>query len=986
MAATGELKERIQLLQAAVARGQATGKTLRPEIQAELDSYASQGLLGASSSGGAGKPATREGEDKANAFLIRALGANRGYENTGLGARSLVGQALADSTPNALNVLPGFVGNSDARQVADTTQDEFVAATLRQDSGAAIPDDELQRQKRIYFPQPGDSEAALNAKRQARLRAIQGLVASAGRAVSPDLMAEYPEYFPQSKGGDQTSAAGGAAAAATGNDAPPSGPIGPGDIGFAGAEASGAPLNPQQQAAYDAFWAANPDATAEDLRSFGKSLGFDIGNADAIIEARKAGAGVQPGSAAVRGDIDISADRGNSAIGDDLKAFARGVPGAVGLDDELLAAADVVLNGKDWSEALDYNRAIRHYDEENNFWSRLAGSVVAGAALPSGVIGAGRSAAIAAARSGVGREAALLAGARGAAVQGAQEGAALGGAYGFGATDGGFGDRLSGAAINALVGGASGAALAGVGQRLVTRGGRSKGYKPSARALAQQEGVDLGIDLPLAATGGRGSAILDNTLSNLPGAATVMDESRQRLTGQVQGAVRRVAQNYGSGTTLVSAGEAAQRGARSWIDKFERVSGNLYNSISIPDNVKAVTSNTTKKLNSLLNRFSSNEDLQAIFKNGEIEAYRNALSNLPKKQAENELKKAISSFKPHLSAGGGDVSAARERLRNAEYLLTKAKDGSINWRDLKDFRSVIGEKIGEFRFGESASRNDLRSLYAALSEDMRETAASQGSSALARFERANRIYAEGQQRIENVLTDLIGRDGKLSAEKAGAFIDRISQSNKSSSDIEKLRDVRKSIPLRDWNEVASSLISVIGQPSNSEGRSFSVDTFTRRFADMAPEAKALLFSGAGRDTLRVDLDKFARVSGGLARVNALRNTSNTAGQVLTGLTFYSLGNLPALIGQAAASYGAAKLMTNPAFVRWATGYQKMLKASVAARRPPSEKAIEGQLSHLKRVGRSNPIVANEVLQMQDLIRRAFEQSPSRAAAAEEVQQ
>lgn len=123
----------------------------------------------------------RESENKAASFLIRALGANKGYEATGIGPRSLVGQKVADYAPNVLNSLPGMVGNSDARQVADSTQDEFIAASLRQDSGAAIPPEEMDRQRRIYFPMPGDSETVIEQKRQARLRAIEGLKMSAGR-------------------------------------------------------------------------------------------------------------------------------------------------------------------------------------------------------------------------------------------------------------------------------------------------------------------------------------------------------------------------------------------------------------------------------------------------------------------------------------------------------------------------------------------------------------------------------------------------------------------------------------------------------------------------------------------------------------------------------------------------------------------------------------------------------------------------------------
>lgn len=124
--------------------------------------------------------AARESENKAAAFLLRALGSNDSYEAQEIGARSWPGQALSDTAPNLLNALPESVGNSPRRQVADTSQNEFIAASLRQDSGAAIPEEEMERQRQIYFPMPGDTADVIAAKRQARLRAIEGLKQSAG--------------------------------------------------------------------------------------------------------------------------------------------------------------------------------------------------------------------------------------------------------------------------------------------------------------------------------------------------------------------------------------------------------------------------------------------------------------------------------------------------------------------------------------------------------------------------------------------------------------------------------------------------------------------------------------------------------------------------------------------------------------------------------------------------------------------------------------
>lgn len=137
-----------------------------------------------------GGASANESERKAAAFLIRALGSNESYEKQKVGPRSYVGQKLAESAPDFLNTLPEAIGNSPKRQIADTNQDEFIAASLRQDSGAAIPEQEMERQRRIYFPMPGDSEKTIKAKREARIRAIEGLKQSAGR-LEPSAQQRY---------------------------------------------------------------------------------------------------------------------------------------------------------------------------------------------------------------------------------------------------------------------------------------------------------------------------------------------------------------------------------------------------------------------------------------------------------------------------------------------------------------------------------------------------------------------------------------------------------------------------------------------------------------------------------------------------------------------------------------------------------------------------------------------------------------------------
>lgn len=119
-------------------------------------------------------------QSKAAGFLLRALKSNDTYEAQQIGPRSLVGQTLSEIAPSALNSLPSGVGNSPQRQVADVTQGDFIAATLRYESGAAIPPAEMEAQRRRYFPMPGDGPEALAAKAELRRTAIEALRTSSG--------------------------------------------------------------------------------------------------------------------------------------------------------------------------------------------------------------------------------------------------------------------------------------------------------------------------------------------------------------------------------------------------------------------------------------------------------------------------------------------------------------------------------------------------------------------------------------------------------------------------------------------------------------------------------------------------------------------------------------------------------------------------------------------------------------------------------------
>ena len=58
-------------------------------------------------------------------------------------------------------------------------------AKLRKESGAVIGDDEMEREIRTYFPQPGDKPEVLKAKAGSRSIAEAAMRKAGGRAIDP---------------------------------------------------------------------------------------------------------------------------------------------------------------------------------------------------------------------------------------------------------------------------------------------------------------------------------------------------------------------------------------------------------------------------------------------------------------------------------------------------------------------------------------------------------------------------------------------------------------------------------------------------------------------------------------------------------------------------------------------------------------------------------------------------------------------------------
>ena len=84
---------------------------------------------------------------------------------------------------SAAGGLPFGVGNkaiSPEQQSYEQAKRNFVTAQLRKESGAAISPSEFEVADKMYFPQPGDSEAVIKQKAETRKQAIKSMQIAAG--------------------------------------------------------------------------------------------------------------------------------------------------------------------------------------------------------------------------------------------------------------------------------------------------------------------------------------------------------------------------------------------------------------------------------------------------------------------------------------------------------------------------------------------------------------------------------------------------------------------------------------------------------------------------------------------------------------------------------------------------------------------------------------------------------------------------------------
>ena len=905
-------RQRFELQQQNTAQSQAIqAENLR--LRQEAEQRAAEKDARERARAGKGLDAT-EGERKAAAFLIRALGANSSYENTGVGARSLPGHLLRDSFPNLENY---FI--SGRRQRADSAQDEFIAASLRQDSGAAIPEEELERQRRIYFPMPGDGPEAIEQKRQARLRAIEGLKQSSGRLLEPTL-----ERFEAEFGGQGQQRQGGAQIPETVGGLP-KGSKGQLEIDrfLSGYSYENFLLergvDPNKAGLIDAFWQqnkGNKNLTPEDVVSYYRSIGMEPPSPQDAVEGVKwaqEGGDFYPYLAQEYQD---AKDQIAQRIQSDLSQQEQ-LSGEAGFFDRLptegimdVAAGVVqglsdVLTGQGtfrqgYAVGSGARAARAEQARENTGALGTAFEIAAGGGAIRGVSGvqSGLRAArgLQAAGQPVNRGTIQNALTRRSTVEGAALGA------GYGAAEG---EGLEGRVTNALIGGVAGGVLGNVGQRIANRNVSPAPATPSAPAQAQSAADDLGIEIVPSVTGGRvtqglTAGLRQGIVSDAPITAGV-----ERMQAGAMAARDRAAQAAGQVVEDADAGELVRQGANAFSKRTSQIGSNLYDRAErMAGNIKIPLPNAVRVLD---------EEMAQLAK--------------APGGSEGSLYKSLAKLKSDIEGGAFEpagVRAMKTELRN----------------------NVVGQGLR----GSPEDRiyqNVVRAAQEDIVTGLKDAGLANAANA---YRTADRFWANRVQTIDEVLEPVLGKQSQRSGEQILTALEGMA--NPKSGNSARLRQLMQAMPDDEASAVRATLISRLGRPtagSAEEQTGFSFNTFLTNWNKMSPRARAIMFPKESREAL----DKLATVSQRVKQAGSLENTSNTGRAIgvqtlLSGGLFY-LEPFTAAAG-ALGQYGLGKLLASPKFARLLAGAPK----------DASPKSREAFMNRLGNLAATEPTIAREI--------------------------
>lgn len=446
--------------------------------------------------------------------------------------------------------------------------------------------------------------------------------------------------------------------------------------------------------------------------------------------------------------------------------------------------------------------------------------------------------------------------------------------------------------------------------RKLARGGESFEASPAlADTIKAFEDAGAGVPTVGQATQGRGARALESTLSRTPGAAGRIVKKAEEEAAGMGAKVEDMAAQLAAKSGAAPAGRQIKGGLEHFVDDFKEKSGLLYDQLDnhIQKDTRIKVENTQKALAELNAPIPGAPKLSKYFQSARMKGIEGALES------------DTAGDKTMIERLNTILAEATPDVRNAATL--QFDGGKLPYEALKKLRTLVGQEISNSSLVSDVPRSKWKALYGALSKDLGAAAREAGPEAEQAMVRASNHYRAGMKRIEDVLHPIVGKGDPEDIFKAATSGTKEGATT--------LQGVMKSLPEESRKVVTATALRRLGLATpgkqNELGEVFSTETFLTNWNKLHPDAKRVLFAPMP-EGMRADLDKIAKVAANVREGSKVfANPSGTAQALSTQHTVGGavlstiLGHPGVAAGIAGAMVGAnatARLVTNPAVVRW----------------------------------------------------------------------
>tara|TARA_R110002050_G_scaffold2506_2_gene14524 strand:+ start:27595 stop:29880 length:2286 start_codon:yes stop_codon:yes gene_type:complete len=425
-------------------------------------------------------------------------------------------------------------------------------------------------------------------------------------------------------------------------------------------------------------------------------------------------------------------------------------------------------------------------------------------------------------------------------------------------------------------------------------------------------------------TAGRGAGRLESALDQAAASATIMRNQIDEVIDGAQAASEKLASKIGQPVSQQQQGIKMQEAAQSAIEKFTVQQSKLETELA-----EKIGDDTLFSIDSIRGFYD-------------------------------ELISASASMPRFTKRAFGDAKLLLDDI----ILDAAGNNGRIPYSEFRRVRTLLGEKMSDMT--EGSGRTMYKRMYGHMTDDLKFGADSLGFGKM--FDDAVDFTKSFKQEYDDFLNKIIDYDAP---EMGYRFL--MNSRKDGGTYFQKLKE---QFTEEEWQDVSATIIQKMGYKNfgNEADEAFSTATFLNNWKSISLEAKKTLFSETRKGDALLEelnglidvfsaLNKNARLaghsnSGSVAHtLNLMNALGGNAGAVILGVIGFGAGVGPAAAALATTFIGgvvtpnvSARLITNPAFVKWLA-----TSASVKTGKQAGE-----HMGRLIGISQANPEIASEI--------------------------